>query len=232
MVTRKSPWRCSNKYVINATFVHSGKILQVVLLGNNSALCLGKWTKWNMAGLFYLFCNLILSVQQQLKFSVCLGFLITKFITDLLMGDWMYRPVSLLPRGGIRAAPAGSTAHTLRLWRRSRGSPSTQVVTVFGFWKNRTRLMSRYLYAVLKGLFLIATAGSSSWTFFDLQKKSTWGLATQRKLLGNDLNIWGPNWRDGTVGELSRIAQLKNDPHISHLTGNSGCLFSFLSFKL
>lgn len=31
------------------------------------------------------------------------------------MGDWMYLPVSLLPQGGIRAAPAGSTAHMLQL---------------------------------------------------------------------------------------------------------------------
>lgn len=54
----------------------------------------------------------------------------------------MYLPILLLPQDGIRDALAGSTAHILRLRRWSRGSPSTQVVTVFGFWKNRTRLMS------------------------------------------------------------------------------------------
>jgi len=66
------------------------------------------------------------------------------------MVDWIYLPIFLFPQDGIRGALAGSTAHTLRLRRQSRGSPSTQAVTVFWFRKNRTYVQCHY--AVLNSL--------------------------------------------------------------------------------
>lgn len=53
METCNSPWCCSNEHARNATSVQNRKSMQVILVGNNSDLCSGEQTKYNLAGLFH-----------------------------------------------------------------------------------------------------------------------------------------------------------------------------------